>query len=235
MESSKSVARITGILLLVHLVGGLMLPYILMQPAMASPGFLENAAANPVRIRAAVLLLFMSGAITVAVALTAMPVFRRHGDRLAALLVVLSAVNLALHAVENGTLMSMLSLSQAYAERGGADASLFHGLGMVVGTARRSAHFTHLLVVGIWIFTLFTLMWRSRLVPRLLAGLGMLAAALQVAGVPLRAILGLEVMTTMAMPLAPVYLALAGWLMVKGFEEQPRPAIAESTPRGLAR
>jgi hypothetical protein len=84
-----------------------------------------------------VLLLFMGGAITIAVALTAMPVFRRHGDRLAALLVVLSAVNLALHAVENGTLLSMLSLSRAYAERGGADASLFHGLGMVVGSARR--------------------------------------------------------------------------------------------------
>ena len=161
MESSKSVGRITGILLLVHLAGGLMLPYILMQPAIAAPGFLENAAANAVRIRAAVLLLFMSGAITVAVALTALPVFRRYGDRLAVLLVVLSAVNLALHAVENGTLLSMLSLSQEYAERGGADASLFHGLAAVVGSARRWAHFTHLLVVGSWIFTLFTVLWRS--------------------------------------------------------------------------
>jgi hypothetical protein len=77
MASPKSVGRITGILLLVHLAGGLMLPYILIQPVMTAPGFLENAAANAVRIRAAVLLLFMSGAITVAVALTALPVFRR--------------------------------------------------------------------------------------------------------------------------------------------------------------
>jgi len=195
MESPKSVGRITGILLLVHLAGGLMLPYILMQPALASPGFLENAAAHSVRIRTAVLLLFMGGAITVAVALTALPVFRRHGDRLAVLLVVLSAVNLALHAVENGTLLSMLSLSQAYAERGGADAALFHGLGTVVGSARRWAHFTHLLVVGSWIFTFFTVMWRSRLVPRPLAGLGILATVLQLTGVPLRAVLGLEIVT----------------------------------------
>lgn len=219
IASAKSVGRITGSLLLVHLAGGLMLPYILMQPAIAAPGFLENATANAVRIRAAVLLLFMSGAITVAVALTALPVFRRYGDRLAALLVVLSAVNLALHAVENGALLSMLSLSEKYAELAGRDASLFHGLAAVVGSARRWAHLTHLLVVGGWIFTLFTVLWRSRLVPRALAGLGMLATGLQVTGVPLRALLGLEIVTPMAMPLAPVYLAVAAWLMVKGFEQ----------------
>ena len=137
---------------------------------MAPPGF-ENAAAHSVRIRTAVLLLFMSGAVTLAVSLTALPVFRRYGERVAVLLVVLSAVTLALHAVENGTLLSMLSLSQAYAERGTADAALFHGLSTVVGSARRWAHFTHLLVVGSWIFTFFTVMWRSRLVPRALAGL----------------------------------------------------------------
>jgi hypothetical protein len=218
--SSKNVGRITGSLMLVHLVGGLMLPYILMQPATAAPGFLENAAANAVRIRAAVLLLFMSGAITVAIALTALPVFRRCGERLAILLLVLSGVNLALHAVENGALLSMLSLSQNYAGRGGADAPLFHGLSTIVGSARRWAHFTHLLIVGSWIFTLFIALWRSRSVPRPLAGLGMLAAALQVTGVPLRAFLGLEVETAMAVPLAPIYVAVAVWLMYKGFDER---------------
>lgn len=222
MEPSKTTGRITGILLLVHLLGGLMLPYILMQPAMAAPGFLENAATHAVRIRTAVLLLFLSGAITVAVALVALPVFRRHGERLALLLVVLSAVNLALHAVESGALLSMLSLSQEYGERDAADTSVFQGLGAVVGFARRGAHFTHLLVVGSWIFTLFAMLRRSRLVPRPLAGLGMLAAVVQVAGVPLRAILGLEVVTAMAIPLAPVYAAAAMWLMWKGFAERQR-------------
>jgi len=71
-------------------------------------------------------------------------------------------------------------------------------------------------------------MWRSRLVPRLLAGLGMLATVLQMTGVPLRAVLGLEVVTPLAMRLAPVYLAVAAWLMFKGFEERQRPVIAEA-------
>ena len=234
MESSKRVGRITGILLLVHLAGGLILPYILLQPAMAAPGFLENAAANAVRIRAAVILLFMSGAITVAVALTALPVFRRYGDRLAVLLVVLGAVDLALHAVENGTLLSMVSLSQAYATSGAADGSLFHGLAAVVGSARRWAHMTQLLVGGSWIFTLLALLWRSSLVPRPLAGLGMLGTVLQMTGVPLLAILGLGVVTEMAMPLAPVYVSVAAWLMFKGFEGRQRP-MAESPPSWTGR
>lgn len=220
MGSSKSAGRMTGGLLLIHLMGGLMLPYILMQSVITAPGYLENAAAGAVRIRTAVLLLFMSGAITVAVALIALPIFRRHGDRLAILLVVLSGVNLALHAVENGTLLSMLSLSQDYAGGGGANASQFQEVGAVVGSARRWAHFTHLIVVGSWIFTLFSALWRSRQVPRLLAGLGVLASLMQVAGVPLRAILGMETVTQMAMPLAPVYAAAAIWLMIKGFEER---------------
>lgn len=221
MRSSKIVGRITGALLLVHLAGGLILPYIVLQPAVAAPGFLENAAANAVRIRTAALLFFTSGAMTVAVALTALPILRRYSDRLAVLLVLLSAVNLALHAVESGALLSMLSLSQEYAERGGADAAQFHGLAVVVGSARRWAHFTHLLVVGSWIFTLFAVLWRCALVPRLLAGLGMLTTVLQVTGVPLRAVLGLGVITPMAMPLAPVYVAVAGWLIIKGFPERP--------------
>jgi hypothetical protein len=182
MANWKSVGRITGILLLVHLAGGLMLPYLLLQPAIAAPGFLENAADHAVRLRAAVLLLFLSGAITVTIALTAFPVFRRYSDRLAALLVVLSGVNLTLHAVENGILLSMLSLSQRYVEAAGVDTSLFHGLGAVVGSSRRWAHFTHLLVVGSWIFTFFAVLWRATLVPRALTGFGMAATILQVTG-----------------------------------------------------
>jgi hypothetical protein len=74
-------------------------------------------------------------------------------------------------------------------------------------------------VVGSWIFTLFAVLWRSVLVPRPFAGLGMLATILQLTGVPLRAVLGLDVVTAMAMPLAPVYLAVAVWLVLKGFAE----------------
>jgi len=217
---TKTVGRLTGTLLLIHLAGGLILPYVLLQPVFAPPGFLENAAAHAARMRAAVFRLFMSGAITVTVSLTALPVLRRCSERLATLLVALAAVNLALHAVENGTLLSLLSLSQEHVRQGASHASLFEGLAVAAGTARRWAHFTHLLVVGNWLFTLFVVLWRSAQVPRLIAGAGMAAAVLQLAGVPLRAILGLDIITALAIPLAPACLAVAAWLVFTGFRER---------------
>ncbi|HSK10128.1 MAG TPA: DUF4386 family protein, partial [Vicinamibacterales bacterium] len=66
---------------------------------------------------------------------------------------------------------------------------------------------------------LYALLWRTALVPRLLAILGMVATLLQIAGVPLRGILGYGVVPEMAMPLAPIHVALAFWLIVKGLPE----------------
>ena len=83
MESAKSAGRMVGLLLLVHLVAGLMLPYILLKPAMASPSFIENAAANSVLVRATVFLFFASSALTVGVAITALTVFRKYSESLA--------------------------------------------------------------------------------------------------------------------------------------------------------
>ncbi|CAN5895383.1 hypothetical protein BH20GEM1_BH20GEM1_06790 [soil metagenome] len=66
------------------------------------------------------------------------------------------------------------------------------------------------------------LMDRSRVVPRALAALGVIGL-LQITGVPLRALMGLAPETRLAMPLAPAYVALAVWLIVKGFEERRPP------------
>lgn len=217
MRPGSGAGRLVGILMLVHLPVGLMLPYIVLSPVLAAPGFLANASAGSARVHAAVLLLFLSGAITVAVAMAGLPVFRRYGDRPAFLLLVLSAANLALHAVENGTLLSMLSLSQQYASAGAGETKAFEALAAVVGTARRWAHFTHLLVLGSWILALHGVLWRCAVIPRALAALGVLGAALQITGVPLAALLGFAPVTPMAMPLAPIYLTVGLWLTVKGF------------------
>jgi len=225
MPEQRRDCRWIGSLMLVHLSAGLMTPYIILKPALADPGFLASAAASSARVQAAVLLLFLSGAITVAIALAGLSVFRQGGDRPAFLLLALSAVNLALHTVENGTLLSMLSLSQQYVSGGSADPKALEAVALVVGTARRWAHFTHLFVLGSWILTLLALLGRSGSIPRPLALIGMLAAVLQITGVPLRALLGLPLMTSLAVPLAPAYLAAGLWLIAR--PPAPTPSLAE--------
>jgi len=228
MKSAKSVGRIMGVLLLAHFVGGLTLPFILLGTVLAPPGFLENAAANSGLVRASVFLSLVSGAVTVGIAIAAFPIFRRYSQAVALWFVALSVVSFSLQAVENGTLLSMLSLSQRYAEAGAANAGLFQALGAVVGSPRKWAHYTQLLVVVSWMFLLYSVLYRFVLVPRALAALGLVGTVLQITGVTLRGLLGYTPVTVLAMPLAPIHLALSVWLMVKGFDERHRPLQAEA-------
>jgi hypothetical protein len=235
MSSAKSAGRIVGILLLLHLTAGLTVPFVLLDRVRGSAGFLENAAANSAQLHAAVLLLFVGSAICMAVAIAALPVFRRYSSAMAFWLLALGVAGFSLQAVDNAHLLSMLSLSQEYAKAGAAKADVFEGLASVVVSARKWAHYSFLLVVGSWIFLLFTLLCRFRLVPRVLAALGMIGSILQITGVSLRGLLGYPPETRLAMPLAPVYVTLAVWLIVKGFDERYRPTQVQDAGVEVAR
>ena len=223
MKSGKSVGRIVGILLLLHLALGLTVPFILLHPLVTPPGFLASAAGIPNQVRAAVLLLFVGSALAIGIASAAFRVFRQYSSAMACWFLALAAASFALQAVDNAHLLSMLSLSQEYAKAVPAQAELFQTLAVVVGSLRKWSHYSFLLVIGSWIFLLCSLLYRFRLVPRVLAIFGLLGAVGQIAGVTLRGLWGLAPETRAAMPLAPAYVALAVWLIVKGFDERHRP------------
>jgi hypothetical protein len=227
-EASPSAGRSVGMLLLVHLAAGLIVPFILLEQATRPGGFLAMAAGNSAQVRAAVLLLFAGSAVSMAIAIAALPVFRRYSSAMAFWLLALAVASFALQAVDNAHILSMLSLSQEYAKAGTAKAESFQALAIVVGSARKWAHYSFLLVVGSWILLLYSLLYRFRLVPRALAGFGAVASVLQITGVSLRGLLGYPPETRLAMPLAPAYVALAVWLIVKGFDERHRPLPAET-------
>lgn len=223
MTSARDTGRIIGMLFLVHLVTGLVLPYVLLRPMMMPPfSFLETAAGMAGQVRLDVMLLFVGGAVTVGIAAALWPVVRQHSPALGLWVLVLAGTNLSLQAVENSHWLSMLSLSQAYAEAGGEQAGLFRSLAPVVRAAWRWAHYAHLLAVVGWMFVLFVLLYRCRLVPRALAVAGMLTATLQLTGITLPGFLGYRVPFSMfmGMSLGVAYVTLALWLMVRGFDER---------------
>ena len=225
MKSGKSVGRIVGILLLLHLALGLTVPFILLHPLVTEPGFLASAAGIPNQVRAAVLLLFVGSALAVRIASAAWSVFRHYSSAMALWLLALAVGSFALQAVDNAHLLSMLSLSQEYATAGPDKAELFQALAVVVGSLRKWSHYSFLLVIGSWIFLLCGLLYRFRLVPRPLAIFGLLGAVGQIAGVTLRGLWGYPPETRLAMPLAPAYVALGVWLIIKGFDERRVPEL----------
>lgn len=230
MNSSNTAGRIVGFLVLVHLIVGLMVPFIMLDRVKRTAGLVQAAATHPTEVRAAVLLLFLGSALAVAVAIGAFPIIRRCSQAMALWLLAVGITAVALQAVDNGAILAALSVSQEYVKADASNAELFRVLALAVNAARKWSHYCSLLFMVGWILLFCTVLYRFRLVPRLLAGLGIVASALQICGVTLRSFLGYPPETRLALPLAPVYVALGIWLMAKGFEErQPLLADADSS------
>lgn len=225
MRSPKSTGRIVGVLLLTHLITGLITPYVMLRPLGAPLSFNADDPAKSFQVRLSVMLLFVGGAISIAIAVAALPVFRQYGSALAIWIVALAIANFSLQCVENAAWMSLFNLSQDYANASAADAGVYTIMAAAVRSHWKWVHYTHLLVMVSWMFILFVMFWRSALVPRVLAGLGMLTALMQITGITLPQFIPYPSPAPMAMgmPLGFVYLALSVWLMVKGFAERQKP------------
>jgi hypothetical protein len=204
------------------LATGLIVPYVLLRPLTSPPaGFLETAAGMSAQVRLNVLLLFVGGAVSVGISVATWPVVRERSYRLGLWLLALAVVNFMLQIVENSHWLSMLSVSQAYAEAGAADAGIFQLLGIGVRSAFKWAHYSHILVVVGWLFTLYCLLFRCTMVPRALAAIGMVTSVLHFTGITLPAFAGygMPFPELFGMPLGLANLVLAVWLMAKGFNE----------------
>jgi len=215
----KNAGQLAGGMLLLHLALGLTAPFILLDPLIARPGFLGRAAEFPAQMRTAVFLLFVGSALALGVTSASWRVFRNHSIPMALWLFGLAVATFSLQAVDNAHILSMLSLSQRYAESHGARQELFEGLAILIGAARKWSHYSALLTVGCWIVLFFALLFRFRLTPRWLSAAGLIGALMQIGGVSVRGLLGLSPETRLAMPLAPIYVLTAIWLMVRGFRE----------------
>src|SRR5687768_5105329 len=120
MRSAKGVGRVIGLILLVQSLLAPVVYFRLLRPGTA-PGFLTHAADSALQIRMGVLLLFVLGGLTLAVAIAALPVFRAHSERMALAYVALSVVGLSTLAIESMAIRSILSLSQEYAKANAAN------------------------------------------------------------------------------------------------------------------
>jgi hypothetical protein len=225
MTSAKSTGRTIGLLLLLQLAAGLMVPFILLGPLVAgSPDFLTAAVESSFQIRLAVLISFVGGALTISLGITALPVFRRYSNATALWFLAVCVVSCTLDAIHNATVLSMLSLSQQYVQGGASDPVLYQALGAAVTSTRRWAHWTQLVAIGGWIFVFYSSLLRFSLVPRALAVLGLIGIVLQFTGVTLMMFLGKRVIGEMAMPMLPIQITVAVWLMAKGFRDRPSPS-----------
>ncbi len=217
MASAKNVGRALGGLLLVQVVIGSTVNFGLLGPAITGPeGFLTNAAQYPERIALAALLLIAGGFISVGIAAAVFPVFDRYSRRAVLAYIALSAAGLALSAVEASTIMSMLTVSQQYVNASGDDARQIELLGNAVRYARHWAHYPHLLVGSGTLLLVYGVLFRFRLVPRLITAIGMATIVLQLIGLSMP-FFGYRVNFYLLTPMGICHIVLSLWLVARGF------------------
>jgi hypothetical protein len=215
MLSARGRGRLVGGLTFLQLLG-LIVPFVLLLPIVASPAaWLADAAASSTRIRTGVLLLLVNGAVTIGISIAAWPAVRRTSEALALWLVVLGALMFGVQVVDNVHVLSMLSLSQVHAA-GGSGEDTLRAAALAIGTARRWAHLSELVVIDAWILVFYLNLIRARALPRLLSVFGLLTVASHFQAIPLPGFLGLGAVAVAGMPMALSHVATAGWLAAKG-------------------
>jgi hypothetical protein len=159
---------------------------------------LRNPAPQSRQMGLAVLLGLVTTAMLVGVAVTAFPILWQRSRTMALWILSLAVVSLAVTVMENLALLSSMSSTSDTQDWAHYLAKIFDGLTTLV---------------------FYAALFRFALVPRLLAGFGLIAAPLMIASLAMP-LFGHDVVFPMLAPLGLSQLILALWLLAKGFPDQ---------------
>jgi hypothetical protein len=229
----RTTARVVGVLFIVATVtaiigGGLVMA------SLDAPDYLVQAAAHEGQVVAGVVLEFILALSVIGIAALLLPVLRPHGEAMAVGYVAVRTLEAAFILMAATTALLVLALGQ---DGGGASAVGVQPVGGALLSAREWTYFVGTMpLFGVSAVILNTVLYRSRVVPSWLSLWGLVGGLLLLtyAGAEL---LGLESaipLQLLAVPIALQEMALAGWLIAKGFT---RPAPPPPTPAvgGIAR
>lgn len=235
--SDNTTARLVGVLFIVATVAGVV-GISMQEPVVDAPDYLSAVSQQDDRVATGALLQLVMGVAVVAIAVALYPVLRRSHPRLALGYVVARTVEGVVYLFGTVGLLTLVSVSRDYLAAGEPSGGPFAGLGALLLAERDWAGHAVLdaAVFGISAVILNYVLWRTRLVPAWLSVSGLIGAALyMLAGVLV--MYGLEPLSTtqvlLEVPLGLQEMALAVWLIVKGFREatgarEPSPDMLEA-------
>jgi len=216
MTGDRRAARTIGVLYIIGTVAGV-ISMLVTGPVLDGPGYIAQVAANPNALVAGALLVLVMGLALAMVPVVFWPVGRRHDETLAMGYVVFrGALETGVYIVSALGWLLLVAVSTVSGPEPFAD--FVRTIERVTWNQLIAIPF----VAGALLF--YTLLYRSRLVPRWLSGWGLAGAALYIVA-PIANQLGLQLDVLMG-PLALQEMVLAVWLIVKGFSPVPVASVA---------
>jgi Domain of unknown function (DUF4386) len=215
MDAATRAGRIIGVLMILQMAGSGLVNFVLVGPVFDDPESLANVASHSRQMGIAVLLGLTIQALWLGIAVTALPILLQRARTLMLWFVALAVVSIAVVVVENVDVMSIVSLGEGYARASAAEREQLETVQIVVASGRNWAHYLGRILDGCMAFVFYAALYRVALIPRALAGFGLVAAPLMVTGLAMP-LFGRDVVFPMLAPLGLSQVTLALWLLTKG-------------------
>jgi hypothetical protein len=224
----KTYARLIGALFLVgFLTYGT--GFGLINSVITAPDFPANIAAVQAIVLIGACLMLLNTVVDIGKGVLFFPILENHGKRTA--FVYLAAIVVQVVFLDIGALfiLMLVPLAQIAADAGASSAAWAPGIASLLTESNTLAYNIGQATLSFGGVFLCLLLYRTRLIPQLLAGLGVLGYILHAAG-SASEIFGLPLSLYLLIPGALFEIGIAFWLIFKGF----RPAVASSRAELMA-
>lgn len=224
MNTHRKSAVIVGILFLIALILNLIASGIL-NPIFDIPDYLHHAHPNKNKVIFGNLLNFICAIAMIFIPIALYPVVKKEFKNLASAYIVFRALEGVLFIYLAIQTLSFVSLSEAFIHSDSVSISALHTIGNSIQAQIQWATIIYIIIFTLGGATFYYLLYKSKLVPRLLSTWGLFAIVLLFVGAIL-AIFGLGLfnhmplmkgMSFFAPPIALNELVLGIWLIAKGF------------------
>ena len=209
----------------------------LVNSVVGGPDFLSTVSAHKTILVLGAFLMLLNVGVDVGKGVLFFPILERHGKRTALAYLATMIVEVVLLAVGVLSLLMIVPLAEQAADAGPAGAGWAQALGSLAVQANTMAYQVAEMCLAVGCVFLCWLLLRTGLVPRPLAILGLIGYPILAAGT-IAELFGIHIGLILTIPGGLFELALAFWLLIKGFnpqaygqvrDNQVRPAAAPAT------
>ena len=240
MSSHRTIAAAVGALFLIS-YAGFSIGMALVVPSLDPSTDLARIGADEGRLVAGVLFLFVNMAAIIGIAALLFPVVRPHGEGVALWYIGFRILEAGAFVVGAVSVLSLISVSEASIAAAAPSAPVYEGLRSMTLAANSWAGKLATVAFVLGAIGLYSLLYRSRLVPRFISAWGLIAVVLLIVAnlLAVDVTAGFQPAALLYLPIALNELFLAFWLIVKGFDGsaidrpfQPAPlAISDAAAR----
>ena len=220
MNRKRMAARIVGASFLFSNATFLVGAFVFLEPILSAPDYLALASANRAQVISGALLELANGVAYLAIAAVMFAILRGRFPSMAIGYVGFRIIEFVMQTLSDLSPLSLVTLSEAFVRAGAAEASSFHTAGTLLLAQRSWAFQMVSITLALGALLLYTMLYRSKLIPRFVSIWG-LVGAITVLTTTMLDIFALSVSPAiglvLGLPMLLNELFLGVWLIAKGF------------------